>query len=160
MKRDFTNRWIVCRPFNTDQLEFAVIQLDDKVKAELARLSTTWEAAAAAYGNHDVNLSVHENFVYWVSELPTVWSEVKITNQWSVMEVQNIAALAFADTGGRLNELLSASLLECEVIMSNSRAVVHQRGRIGFEGQEKYGPEGETATPELPKEVMDWVLAG
>lgn len=160
MKRDFTGKWLACRPYNTDQLEFAVIQLDWKVKAELKRLSTTWEAAAAAYGNHDVNLSVHENFVYWVSELPTIWSGIKLTNQWTVLEVENVAALAFAGESDRLDDLLASGLLECEVIMSNSRAVAHQRAQINFEGQEKYGPDGETATAELPKEVMDWVLAG
>lgn len=160
MRPDFTNKWIACRPFNTDQLEFAVIQLDGKVKAELKRLSETWEAAATAYGNHDVNLSVHENFVYWVSELPTIWGGIKITNQWTVLEMDMVAALAFAGDEKKFTELLSSGLLECEVIMSDSRAIARLRNQINFEGQEKYGPEGETATPELPKEVMDWVLAG
>lgn len=160
MRPDYSNKWIACRPFNTDQLEFAVIQLDGKVKAELKRLSETWDAAAAAYGNHDVNLSVHENFVYWVSELPTIWGGIKITNQWTVLEMDMVAALAFAGDEKRLTELLSSHLLECEVIMSDSRAVARQRAQINFEGQEKYGPEGEAATSELPKEVMDWVLAG
>lgn len=160
MRPDYSNKWIACRPFNTDQLAFAVIQLDGKVKAELKRLSETWDAAAAAYGNHDVNLSVHENFVYWVSELPTIWSGIKITNQWTVLEMDMVAALAFAGDEKRLTELLSSHLLECEVIMSDSRAIARQRNQINFEGQEKYGPEGEAATLELPKEVMDWVLAG
>ena len=122
-------------------------------------MSAAWQAAATAYGNHDVNLNVHENFVYWVSELPSLWVEFRITNHWSVMEVNNLAALAFAGADGKIDELLAASLLEFEVIMGNSLTVAMLHDRMQFEGSEKYGGgSGDVVTPQLPKEVMDWVL--
>lgn len=158
MRPDYSNKWLACRPFNTEQVSFAVIHLDRKVRAELVKVSEAWQAAATVYGNRDVHLNVHENFVYWVSGLPTLWADFKITNNWSVMEVNNLAALAFAGSDGKIDELLAGSLLEWEVVMGNSLTVAMLHDRVQFEGSEKYGANGDVITPQLPKEVMDWVL--
>ena len=157
MKPDLNDKWLACRVYGDDGYDIVAVQLDVKTASAIRRAVEAWRAAASAYGNEDVSLSVSENFAYWVMSVPTVWPESVVTARWQVIETTPIAALAFAGEGGDLDELIASSLLEQEVIMSNSDVRVNGPLHVRLEGRPKY-QSGDFATPDFPKEVIDWIM--
>ena len=157
MKPDYSDKWLATATYSEDVRDVAVLQLDTKTTSAIRRAVEAWQSAAATYGSHDVTLNVDENFTYWSMALPTVWSKQTVTHRWQVMETTELAALAFAGEDGDLDSLISASLLEQEVIVSRTSLRVHGTLHVSLEATPKY-QSGELGTTELPKEVMDWIM--
>ena len=158
MKPDYTDKWLATQIYCDDgDVYFCAIQLDQKTKSSIRRAVKAWHAAAADYGNEDVDLSVYEDKAYWVRSLPSVWEDVTVQVRWGLMDTSPIAALAFAGEDGDLNGLISSSLLSEEEIMASTKVLVEGGLRVMFNGRPKY-KTGDWATPALPKEVVDWIM--
>ncbi len=132
--------------------------VDDKFKDEIRRAVKAHGAASSVHGTTGVTLSVWDNSVYWVTEVPAILSGGQTNSgHWQEIEPQTLKQLACAAEGEDWEERLKKELNDLESRSSSTTTDVCGPYAVSFEAREKYS-DARVETPHLPKELMDYIM--